>query len=96
MARFADDRAAIPERLCRFVAAEWPGPDPVSGWGRAAAQWLEDHPGRELPWAADPVEVLQQVVRVRLEAGPGSRAQGPPYRSPWQKEAGAGDGPWHD
>ena len=78
----------MPERLARFVASEWPGDDPAGDWGRAARQWLADHPGRELPWAHDPVEVLQRVVAIKLEAPPGSRAKGPKFRSPWGRDVG--------
>ena len=95
MARWRDDDDAIPEQLARFIAAEWPGTDPAGQWGNAARQWLADHPGRSLPWAADPVTVRQRVVELRAElARAGHPAPGPPLRK-WG-DHGDEDGAWHD
>jgi hypothetical protein len=69
VARWADDREAIPERLCRFVPGEWPGDltAATAAWGQACRDWLAANPGRVLPHSAGPVEVRQEVVRLRAE-----------------------------
>ncbi len=70
MAKFRDDRDPVPERLARFVLSEWAGDMQAStaAWGAACRRWLADHPGRVLPFAEDPVEVRQEVIRVRMSA----------------------------
>jgi hypothetical protein len=88
MAKWAGDRDPIPERLCRFVLGEWPGLDlseATSRWGAECREWLMDpaNEGRPLPHSADPVEVRQEVIRVRQEL---SR---PALDDP-------ADGPWRD
>jgi len=60
----------VPERLCRYVESEWPGPDGVGDFGQACRAWLAANPGRELPFARDSVEVGQEVVRL-IRAGAG-------------------------
>ena len=62
----------MPEELARFVAGEWPGGDisaATGAWGAAARAWLAAHPGRSLPFADGPVEVRQEVIRLRREWG---------------------------
>jgi hypothetical protein len=87
VARWRDDEEPVPERLARFVAGEWPAPDPAGAWGAAARGWLAAHPGRELPLAADTLEVRQWVVALRAslaearawhEAHPSRVDGGPP------------------
>lgn len=46
----------VPERLCRFVAAEWPGAgcphEALDMWKAACAAWLAEDTTRE-PWPGD-------------------------------------------
>ena len=83
MGKWTDDAEPVPERLARYVEAEWPGDNPSGQFGDAAIGWLDANPGRELPWAADRLEVRQHVVELR-KAG----AKGPPLRSPWGRPPG--------
>ena len=61
------DRSAVPERLARFVASEWPGADPLSEWFAACVAWLREAPGRSLPFGeyGDSVDVIRECFRVR-------------------------------
>ena len=72
MARWRDDEQ-VPAALARFSLGDWAGADPeaaVAAWSHAAREWIEGHPGKPLPWAAEggPVDVLCAVVRLRLMA----------------------------
>lgn len=100
MAREIEHEPPIPEVLCRYVEAEWDGPDPLADFGAAARAWLAANPGRELPFAADSVEVRQHVVRLRTEAPAGSRTASPQqqWRSGWRRNFERTDeaGPWDD
>ena len=98
MGRWTSDQEPVPERLARYVEAEWPGDNPLADFSAAARAWLEDNPGRRLPYAADPVEVLQHVVQLKTEAPAGSRTAGPGWRSPFRPsyERGEDAGPWRD
>lgn len=78
MARWRDDDDPWPERLARFVADEWGDEDPAGKWGEAARAWLTERPGRTLPLAADPVEILQWVVALRARLA----EQGHPHPGP--------------
>jgi hypothetical protein len=62
------DRAAVPEELARFVAAEWRGSDPLGDWRNACLEWLREDKGRRLPFGeyGDSVDVLRECLRVRL------------------------------
>lgn len=55
--------AAVPERLARYVAAEWCGD--VRAWKTACLAWLEANPGSRLPFGehGDAVDVLQETAR---------------------------------
>lgn len=57
MARWRDMPAAVPERLARFVASEWPGAcshERVEAWKQACADWLAADSTREPRPGADP------------------------------------------
>ncbi len=85
MARWREEENPVPLELARFDPADWPGPDAPGRWGAAARAWLEANPGRELPLAADGLEVRARVVALRRElAEAGHLAPGPvmtEYRS---------------
>jgi hypothetical protein len=76
MAKWRTDRAAAPEPLTRFVAAEWPGADPLGAWRNACIQWLREDEGRQLPFGGhgDGVDVFRECLRVKMELA--SRAGG--------------------
>ena len=64
---------AVPERLCRFVAAEWPEDEPYAAlrsWQLARQAWVDAHgSGTEL---GNPLDVVRghREARIRLaEAG---------------------------
>jgi hypothetical protein len=67
MARWRIDRAAVPEELARFTAAEWPGG--VDEWRQAALAWLDGDPGRRLPFGefGDSVAVIRESARIKME-----------------------------
>jgi hypothetical protein len=88
VARHHEDPDVVPERLARFVASEWPGDYPERDWRRACCEWLEAHPGRRLPFAADVVEVFQHVAALIVADVAAKAARHQAER--------AQDGPWHD
>ena len=61
--------SVVPERLARFVASEWPGPDPLGEWYTACVGWLRESPGRSLPFGeyGDSVDAIRECVRVKKE-----------------------------
>lgn len=67
--------SGAPERLCRFVASEWPGAccprSAAALWRRACLAWLAGEPGRSLPFGehGDVVDVMSAEGRA-----PGSAA----------------------
>jgi hypothetical protein len=63
------DPAAVPEQLARFVAAEWPGTDPLTEWLTACPQWLREAVGRQLPFGeyGSSVDVIRECRRIWLE-----------------------------
>jgi hypothetical protein len=67
------DPSAVPEELARFVAAEWPGADPIGQWRDAALAWLREDPGRSLPFGehGDSIDVIRACYRLRLAAAAG-------------------------
>jgi hypothetical protein len=75
VARWRDQIDPVPDRLARFVAAEWPGSmhEATAAWGDACLAWLAERPGRVLPCALDgsPVDVRAEVVRLRREIARG-------------------------
>jgi hypothetical protein len=66
MAEWRANLDAVPERLQRFVMAEWDG-DP-SAWGEECLRWLDNHPGRRLPFGpyGDRIDVIRAVRELRL------------------------------
>ena len=66
----------MPEELGRYVAADWPGADPLAQWRDACVDWLRESPGRSLPFGehGDSVDVFRECVRVKMELA--SRAGG--------------------
>ena len=67
MAKWRIDRAAAPEPLARFVAAEWPGG--VDEWRQAALAWLAEDRSRRLPFGefGDAVAVIRESARIKME-----------------------------
>jgi hypothetical protein len=63
------DVSAVPEQLARFVAAEWPGADPLGDWRDACIRWLREVEGRSLPFGefGDSVDVIRESLRVKME-----------------------------
>jgi hypothetical protein len=57
---------APPERLCRFVASEWPDGG-VDAWRVAALAWLDGDPARRLPFGeyGDAVAVFRESARIK-------------------------------
>jgi hypothetical protein len=55
--------APVPERLARYVAAEWCGD--AREWKGACLRWLGANPGSRLPFGehGDEVDVLRETVR---------------------------------
>jgi hypothetical protein len=76
VARWRERGDPPPARLVRFDPADWPGVDDAkrdaaTRWGEAARAWLAAHPaaveaGVRLNGAHGPVEVLAEVVRLRM------------------------------
>jgi hypothetical protein len=62
--------AGVPERLCRFVAAEWPGADCIHqalrDWEDACLAWVDEHPG-SLPFGeyGCGIDVLREAGKYR-------------------------------
>jgi len=82
MAQRLDESEPVPERLARFVLSEgWPADvsEATAAWGAECRAWLEANPGRQLPHSDGPVEVRQEVIRLRAEllAGRDSDDHGP-------------------
>jgi hypothetical protein len=61
--------AGVPEQLCRFVAAEWPGRcrhERHWAYTQACLAWLREGPGRRLPFGeyGDVIDVLRESEAV--------------------------------
>ncbi len=75
MARWrADPVEGAPERLCRFVAAEWPGVSPygpVTEWMQACLDWLGEDSSRRLPFGddGDALVVIRESARITMAGG---------------------------
>jgi hypothetical protein len=57
----------VPAELCRFDPLDWgPGSEGVQRWKRACLDWLNDNPGRVLPFGecGDVLSVLREAVRL--------------------------------
>jgi hypothetical protein len=67
MARWKSGSDLPPERLCRFLAGEWPGDDPLADWRRSALAWLAQDPSRRMPFgdAGDELDVLKESIRIK-------------------------------
>jgi hypothetical protein len=52
----------VPEKLCRFVAAEWPDEDPFGAWCKARLGFVSEYPDTVLG------DVLAEHRRLRREA----------------------------
>lgn len=69
------DGSGVPEELCRFVAAEWPGGcvhEQLEAWKQAAADWLAADSTRTPRPGADPDDArwwLAGGTRRRLPFG---------------------------
>lgn len=62
----------MPERLARFVAAEWPGPDlweSYKAWRAQRREWGAAHPGSVLGDIVDQLRA-ERATRRRLACGP--------------------------
>jgi hypothetical protein len=58
-----------PQRLCRFVASDWPSDDPIGAWRTACLEWLREVEGRRLPFGehGDSVDVFRESRRITME-----------------------------
>ena len=72
MARRRQPDEPVPERLCRFVAAEWPDPDwwdSYRSWKAARREWGAAHPDSVLGDVVDQLRA-ERAMRLRLTCPP--------------------------
>jgi hypothetical protein len=71
MARWRTPENTAPERLRRFVAAQWPhgAHGPATEWMHACLEWLAGDPGRRLPFGehGDAVDVICESARIKID-----------------------------
>ena len=54
---------AVPESLCRFIAAEWPGAeDPFRAWSSARLEFAKEHDDTVI---GDPVDVMRKNYQTK-------------------------------
>jgi hypothetical protein len=71
MARRRQLNEPVPEQLCRFVAAEWPGElwDGYAAWKAARREWGAAHPDSVLGDVVDQLRA-ERATRLRLTCPP--------------------------
>ena len=70
MAAWRESPAAVPERLARYVRAEWAGysdAEAPAAWMRACWAWRDANPGRRMPFGehGDHLDVIRERPSVR-------------------------------
>lgn len=78
----------MPEQLCRFVPAEWPGGcvhEALRAWKTACLAWLDEDERRALPFGehGDVIDVLRESGRIGRQLRPCPHEYRPAqYRGP--------------